>query len=88
MMARNRRRKRKSGSVLAPITGVLGVAVLVAVMAGSFYYAYLGSQGPLIDAVTLCPETGPEAHLAILVDTTDPISLTQLEAAANKSSAR
>ena len=80
-MARNRMRKRKSGGVLVPLVAVLGIASLTAVMAGTYYYAYLGSQGPVINGATLCPETGPEAHLAILVDTTDPMSLTQLEAA-------
>lgn len=79
-MARNRGRKRKSGSVLVPITAILGIAALTATMAGVYYYAYFGSRGPVIDKATLCPETGPKAHLAILVDTTDPMSLTQLEA--------
>jgi hypothetical protein len=80
-MARNRRRKRRSGGVLVPFAAVLGIAGLTAAMAGAYYYVYVGSLGPVIDEATLCPENGPEAHLAILVDTTDPMSLTQLEAA-------
>lgn len=80
-MARNRRRKRRSGGVLVPIAAVLGIVGLTAAMAGTYYFASLGSQGAMIDQATLCPEAGPEAHLAILVDTTDPMSLTQLEAA-------
>jgi hypothetical protein len=80
-MARNRRRRGSGGGILVPMAAVLGIFGLSAAMAGVYYYTYLGSQGATIDGATLCPENGPEAHLAILIDTTDPMSLTQLEAA-------
>lgn len=80
-MARNRRRKNKNGGVIVPILAILGIGGLTAAMAGTYYYMSIGSQGPVINEASLCPETGPTNYLAILVDTTDPMSQTQLHAA-------
>ncbi|MDR9394785.1 MAG: hypothetical protein RI571_10805 [Roseovarius sp.] len=80
-MARNKRHRRGEGGAIGPILAILAIVVMVGGTGAFFFWSYSRSQGPEIDEVSLCPKTGPTAHLAILVDTTDPISLTQLEAA-------
>ncbi|WP_458527255.1 hypothetical protein [Onishia taeanensis] len=75
---RSYRRKRKSNA-----TGI-GVLIMVIAISGFGALAYVGvteSQRPEVDQATLCPVDGPAGHLAILLDTTDPLSMTQLQAA-------
>jgi hypothetical protein len=65
----------------------LGIALATAALAA---FAALGwllierAGAPGLDAASLCPEDGPAAHLAILVDMTDPVSATQLAAARDR----
>jgi len=80
-MARNRRRRRGEGGAIGPILAILAIVVMVVGTGVFFFWSYSRSNGPEIDEASLCPETGPTGHLAILVDTTDPMSLTQLETA-------
>lgn len=80
-MARKRRRRRKDGGAIGFVIAVVAVFAMVGATGGFFYWSYSRSQGPAIDESSLCPKEGTEAHLAILVDTTDPVSFTQLEAA-------
>lgn len=79
-MAR-RRKKRRGSSPFAAVPAVLGIGLVAAAMAGTYYLAYKDTRKPAISEIDLCPVDGQEAHLAILVDTTDPMSLTQLELA-------
>lgn len=79
-MARRKKRRRGS-SALAPIAAVLGIGLVAAAMAGTYYFAYRDTQKPAVSEIDLCPVDGHEPHLAILVDTTDPVTLTQLELA-------
>lgn len=80
-MARNRRRRRAEGGVLGVIFAGFAIVAMVGSTGAIFYWSYAQSQVPEIDESSLCPRTGPTGHLAILVDTTDPMPLTQLEAA-------
>ena len=80
-MVRNRRRRRGEGGALGVVLAGLAIVAMIGVAGLVFFWSYFSSQGPRIDEASLCPETGPTAHLAILVDTTDPMSLTLLEAA-------
>lgn len=80
MPRKAKKKKRDNGSLVGALS-LICIVLVVGATAGIFYYFYTQSQGPEIDEASLCPETGPEAHLAILVDTTDPMSLTQLETA-------
>lgn len=80
-MARSRRRSRnRGGGAIGTILAVVAIVAMISVTGAFFYWSYSGSDLE-IDEASLCPVTGPAAHLAILVDTTDPMSLTQLEAA-------
>lgn len=80
-MARSRRRSRnRGGGAIGTILAVIAIVAMISGTGAFFYWSYSGSDIE-IDEASLCPETGPTAHLAILVDTTDPMSLTQLEAA-------
>jgi len=73
--------KQKSGFEAGTIPGIVLFLVALSV-AGLLAYLYLDATNrPEIDAATLCPEDGPSGHLAILVDTTDPLTLGQLRAA-------
>lgn len=74
---RSRRRGRGGGTVL----GAGLVAVALAGFGSLGWLLWDRARAPGIDAATLCPEDGPAGHLAILVDTTDPVSATQLRAA-------
>lgn len=80
-MARRRRSRRKGNG---PGTTLLGVALIAGALAafGAIgWLVFTESKRPGIDAASLCPEDGPSGHLAILLDTTDPVSATQLQAA-------
>ncbi|TFL19632.1 hypothetical protein [Jannaschia formosa] len=76
-MARRRRSRRQGGAGRT----VLGAGLIVLALAGFGGLGWLlwdRAQAPGLDAASLCPEDGPVGHLAILIDTTDPISPTQL----------
>lgn len=73
-------RRKKRGSSQSAF-GIIGIIVCLAILGGGAYVYVQQTSKPGIDEATLCPEIGPNRHLAILLDTTDPISMTQLQAA-------
>lgn len=80
-MARTSRSSRnRQGGAIGTILAVMAIIAMI-FGAGAFFYLSYSSSDPEVDEATLCPKTGPTAHLAILVDTTDPMSFTQIEAA-------
>lgn len=83
-MARRRRSRRRGGGAGATLLGVALIAGAVAAFGVIGWLVFTESGKPGIDAATLCPEDGPTGHLAILLDTTDPVSATQLQAARNR----
>ncbi|RUR34776.1 hypothetical protein ELY33_00940 [Vreelandella andesensis] len=82
-MSRRRSYRRRKGAkstglgIMLIIITIVGFAVLI-------YFWQSESKRPGINQTTLCPEHGPVEHLAILIDTTDPLSMTQLQAARQK----
>lgn len=68
----------------ATVIGILLTVIALLALSVFIYYSYIASQRPELDQTTLCPENGPTGHLAILIDTTDPLSITQLQAARQK----
>jgi hypothetical protein len=73
------RRKKKGSS--QTVLGIVGIIACLGIIGGGVYLYAEQASKPGIDKATLCPENGPVGHLAILLDTTDPISMTQLQAA-------
>ena len=80
-MARSRRRRKGGSSAALQVLAGLAIAGLLGATGGGLYWLYTAQQGNAIDEASLCPSGGAVGHLAILVDTTDPISLSQLQAA-------
>ena len=80
-MARKRRRRRGKNTFGKNVFGILLIGVGLSAFSALGIYAFIESQKPGYDPESLCPEDGVNGHLAILVDTTDPISMTQLQAA-------
>jgi len=78
-MAGPQRRKSSSGG--GTLLGILLLLIALAISGALAYAYYDASKRPQIDGTSLCPESGPSGHLAILVDTTDPILLSQLQTA-------
>jgi hypothetical protein len=80
-MARRKRKSRRSGSRVR--ANFLGAALgLIAVLGfGTLAYFKFTLAPETLDPVTLCPVSGPEAQMAILLDMTDPVSASQLAAA-------
>lgn len=71
-LARNRRKEReakqfRAGMVLFAVGGLLVLAI------GCLYF-YAGRSNPALISDTLCPENGPVAVTAVVVDVTDPAS--------------
>lgn len=66
--------KSSGGTALAML--MLLSAVLIG--GGYAYLYYKGASKELLNEATLCPESGPKGHLAVLVDMTDPASMTQM----------
>lgn len=82
-MARRRRTPRRAGrrgrhgGVGTPILAAVA-ALLVASVAGAFWWSGQDQKANATDEVTLCPvPDGPTAMTAILIDLTDPISPAQ-----------
>lgn len=70
---RRRRRKRSGGSVGWWVAAILMAVAIAAAFVG---FQFLAPQK--LDTATLCPaKTGPEAGIVILIDLTDPLSVTQ-----------
>lgn len=78
-MAPPRRRARRGGG--AAVAGVAMIAAVLLALAGGAYVRFVLIDDTPVDAATLCPVTGPKAHLTILIDTTDPVTPAQLAAA-------
>src|SRR3954470_6371185 len=68
-------RKRHARNVTI---GVVALLLFVSVLAGVAYYLSTREAG--LDRQTLCPKTGPTAHIVLLVDKTDPLNFSQKEA--------
>lgn len=80
-MARRRRTRRGRSGAGRTVLGLVLVAVALSAFSaiGLVLWREAGRGG--IDAVSLCPETGPVGQLAILLDTTDPVAPAQLAVA-------
>lgn len=80
-MARSRRKSRRRGGSGGVI--LLGITLLVAAVGllGGMAYLRITVSPEKLDVDTLCPDTGPKAQMAILLDMTDPVSASQLSAA-------
>jgi len=76
-----RKKRRNDGEGVKTVLGVILMTVAVVVLGAGGYLYYSASTEPEIDETTLCPLDGPVGHLAILLDTTDPLTLTHLQAA-------
>ncbi|MBB3231953.1 hypothetical protein [Halomonas stenophila] len=80
-MARRRYRRRRNSSAAKNVVAVFIILLSVSILGAFGWFWFKNSNKPAIDTVSLCPEDGANSHLAILIDTTDPITLTQLQAA-------
>lgn len=76
-----RRTARRGKSATASLGGILLIVVAIAGFAGVGYVYWQAHQAPGLDETSLCPRDGVKGHLAILLDTTDPLTLTHLQAA-------
>ncbi len=61
-----------------------GLLALVALVAGSFLYFGLTSNGVEIDKSSNCPATGPRSYTAVIIDATDSINAVQKVAIGNE----
>lgn len=68
-------RKRRARNLTI---GALALVVFFSALAGVAYY--LSTRDPGIDRQTLCPKSGPTAHVVLLVDKTDPLNFSQKQA--------
>ncbi|MGB3408130.1 MAG: hypothetical protein WBA67_11610 [Jannaschia sp.] len=82
-MAR-RRRSRRSGGGGATVLGLALIGAALAAFGLIGWMLFAEANKPGFNADSLCPEDGPVRHLAILLDTTDPVSATQLQAARSR----
>lgn len=73
-------RRQKSRTSAKTVAMAIVLLVLVAAIAGVSYFvtSVLTSQ-VTYDEETLCPTTGPNGAMAVLLDLTDPISATQAQ---------
>lgn len=69
-MARRRRHRGNWDVARGIVLGIVGL-LLIAGLAGLWYWT---SRQPKLDEATACPNTGPTAIHAILIDRSDPIS--------------
>lgn len=76
-----RRHSRRRNNTVATGGGIILILVALVGFGGVAYLYWNASQSPGIDEATLCPKAGVTGHLAILVDTTDPLTLTHLQSA-------
>lgn len=74
--AKSKYAKKSAGGEWVKI--VLAVVVIGAVMGALGYHLY--HQPKSADKVTLCPADGPQGHIVVLVDNTDPYSFIQRQA--------
>ncbi|MEL7184286.1 MAG: hypothetical protein AAGK57_11655, partial [Pseudomonadota bacterium] len=84
MARRRQRRSRKRGGLGAPVLGATLIVAALAAFGTIGWFLVQEARKPGIDAASLCPEDGARGHLAFLLDTTDPVSQTQLRAARSR----
>lgn len=75
-MPRSRAANKRRGRDIA--IGVAALAVFFTALSGAIYW-YV-TREPALDRQTLCPRTGPTAHVVLLVDKTDPLNYSQKQA--------
>lgn len=71
-----RRPRAREGGGLRSAMAYVFIGLLMVVIVGGMLFAHFQKSSE-IDARTLCPKTGPEAGLVILLDLTDKIGATQ-----------
>jgi hypothetical protein len=71
--------RRAQARRTAQIISAAVIALLLLLVAGGVAY-YLINRPKDLNSQTLCPAGGPTAHVALLIDTTDPMTFTQKEA--------
>lgn len=59
--------------------GTIALAIAIAII-GSAVYFFVKAGDQEIDAKTLCPIAGPNGHVVLLVDKTDPLNFMQRQA--------
>ena len=76
---KNRRRQsgRRGGKQPSNFGWYLVIACAIAIIGGGFFWAERMKKQGQIDTVTLCPTTGPLGAKAVLLDLTDPITVSQ-----------
>ena len=74
--SRRKRTRRRAGSATRSLLGYLLIGLLV-VLSVIVLIAVSWLKPPEYDQKTLCPKTGPEAGLVVLLDLTDRIGSTQ-----------
>lgn len=80
MVARRKRRSRRSGNSIGVVIGIIALVLVIgcAVVGYSLLW-YKAKSAPTLDA-DLCPNSGASSVTAILLDVTDPISeITKLD---------
>ena len=75
-MRKSRAAKKRQSKNIA--IGIASLVFFLAALGGTVYYLLTREAG--LDRATLCPKTGPTAHIVLLVDKTDPLNFSQKEA--------
>src|SRR5688500_16012343 len=75
-MPRSRASKKRRTRDIA--IGVAALAVFFTALTGGIYWYLTRDAG--LDRQTLCPKSGPTAHVVLLVDKTDPLNYSQKQA--------
>lgn len=78
MARRSVARMKKKSNTGAVVIGSLAIGLSIGLAAVIVFFVYKAMSRPPLDKVTMCPENGPRQVTALLVDTTDPISIVTL----------
>jgi len=76
-MARSRRMKKKSSAAAVRFAAVSGIVLVVIAFGAYLWFQVNQSKLADTDPFSLCFNDRPSGYLAILIDTTDPLSPTQ-----------
>lgn len=80
-----RHRRRPQGGGVAPILGIVALAMIIVLSVGAFsYFKWVASHKVALDPTTSCPVTGPVSATAVLLDLTDTISAATLQDLRNR----
>lgn len=82
-MVRRRSRSREYGGGWV-ILAILMIAAVVIIVAGAIWLYQKAQMVEQYDSVSLCPASGETGNLIILIDKTDPVSMTQLAMVRNR----